>query len=142
MTASKANSNSSSITKMNNQTIKVLRAIAKERGLRGYFKLRKAELVSLLETSLMRPLRRPGPKKSLGKVTLLPKPEDMDSFELQEMAKTRPGVKSKLTEWHDWLLNHVPKSIREPVSTPSIPGHNFFLNFFKKIWMSRSKSNS
>ena len=42
---------------MNNQTIRELRAIAKERGLRGYSKLRKAELVSLLETSPMRPLR-------------------------------------------------------------------------------------
>ena len=82
---------------MNNQTIRELRAIAKERGLRGYFKLRKAELISLLGTS-MRPLRRPEPEKSLSRVTLLPKPEDMDSFELQEMAKTRSGVKSKLNE--------------------------------------------
>ena len=37
-----------------NQTIKALRAIAKERGLRRYSKLRKAELVSLLENSVVR----------------------------------------------------------------------------------------
>ena len=33
---------------MNNQTIRELRAIAKERGLRGYSKLRRVELVFLL----------------------------------------------------------------------------------------------
>jgi len=115
MTAFKTNSNYSFIIKMNNQTIKELRAIAKERGLRGYYKLKKAELVSLLETPI-RPPRRPGSKKSLGKVTLLSKPEDMDSFELEEMVKTRPVVKSKLVEWHDWLVGYVPKSIKEPVS--------------------------
>ena len=59
MTTSKINSNSSSVIKMNNQTIRELRAIAKERGLRGYFKLRKAELVSLLEETPVRPPRRP-----------------------------------------------------------------------------------
>ena len=94
-TTSNKNLDSSPIIKMNNQTIRELRAIAKERGLRGYYKLRKAELVSLLDTPI-RPPRRPGPKKSLGRVTLLPKPEEMDQFELQEMAKTRPVVKSKL----------------------------------------------
>ena len=109
------NPNSSSVMKMSDQTIKGLKAIAKERGLRGYHKLRKAELVSLLETPT-RPPRRSGPGRSFSRVTLLPEPKDMDNFELGEMVKTCPMVKSKLTEWHDWLLSHVPKSIREPVS--------------------------
>ena len=94
---------------MNNQTIKELRAIAKERGLKGYYKLRKAELVTLLETP-QRPPRRPGQKKALDKVTILPKPEEMDSFELKEMTKSRSVVKSKLNEWYDWLVGYVPKS--------------------------------
>ena len=42
-------------------------------------------------------------------MTLPPKPKNMDNFELGEMVKTRPVVKSKLTEWHDWLLSHVLK---------------------------------
>ena len=46
MTASKKLFDSTSIIKMNNQTIRELRAIAKERGLRGYYKLRKDELVN------------------------------------------------------------------------------------------------
>ena len=112
MTTSKVNSNSSPVIKMSNQTIRELRAIAKERGLRGYFKLRKAELISLLGTSV-----RPEPEKSPSRVTLLPKPEDMDSFELQEMAKTRSAVRSKLNEWYDWLVGYVPESIKKPVSS-------------------------
>ena len=35
--------------KMNNHTIIQLNAIAKERGIRGYYKLRKAELIYALE---------------------------------------------------------------------------------------------
>ena len=35
---------------MNNHTVVQLKAIAKERGIRGYYKLRKAELIHALET--------------------------------------------------------------------------------------------
>ena len=36
---------------MNNNTVKQLKAIAKERGIRGYYKLRKAELISVFEAT-------------------------------------------------------------------------------------------
>ena len=133
MTTSKMNSNSSSVIKMNNQTIRELRAIAKERGLRGYYKLRKAELVSLLGTSMGSP-QRPGPKKSLSsKVALLPKPEDMDVFEQQEMTKTRPGVKSKLNEWYDWLVDYVPESIKKPVSSVFSRAKNHIMKLYGDV---------
>ena len=35
--------------KMNTKTVKQLKAIAKERGIRGYYKLRKAQLINSLE---------------------------------------------------------------------------------------------
>ncbi|WP_227549598.1 Rho termination factor N-terminal domain-containing protein, partial [Acinetobacter baumannii] len=107
MTASNKFLDSSSIIKMNNQTIKELRALAKERGLRGYYKLRKAELIDLLD-SPVRPPRRPG------QVDILP--EDMDDFELQEMVKNRSVVKRKLNEWYDWLVSYVPEPIKNRVS--------------------------
>ena len=116
MTTSKVNSNSSSVIKMNNQTIRELRAIAKERGLRGYFILRKAELVSLMETPV-RPPRRSGQGVNLGRATILPRPGQMDVIEQQEMTKTRSAVKSKLNEWYDWLVDYVPESIKKPVSS-------------------------
>ena len=116
MTNSKKFSNSTDIIKMNNQTIRELRAIAKERGLRGYYKLLKAELVALLETPV-RPPRRPGKRKNLGRAAILPKPEEMDVFEQHEMTKNRTVVKNKLNEWYDWLVDHVPKSVRKPTSS-------------------------
>ena len=106
---------SQSIINMNNQTVKELRAIAKDRGLKGYYKLLKAELVSLLKTPI-RPPRRLGQRKPLREVTILPKLEDMDTFEKQEMMKNRSVVKTKLNEWYNWLVSYVPKPIKEPVS--------------------------
>ena len=37
----------------------------------------------------------------------------MDIFEQQEMSKSRPQVKGKLNKWYDWLINHVPKPIKD-----------------------------
>ena len=37
--------------KMNNNTVKQFKAIAKERGIKGYYKLRKAELINALEAT-------------------------------------------------------------------------------------------
>ena len=46
----------------------------------------------------------------------VPSPQEMDIFEQQEMSKSRPQVKSKLNEWYDWLINHVPKPIKDGAS--------------------------
>ena len=40
----------------------------------------------------------------------------MDIFEQQEMSKSRPQVKTKLNKWYDWLINHVPKPIKDDAS--------------------------
>ena len=40
----------------------------------------------------------------------------MDIFEQQEMSKSRPQVKSKLNDWYNWLVNHVPKTVKDKVS--------------------------
>ena len=32
-----------------------------------------------------------------------------NEFEKEEMKKSRPVVKNKLNEWHDWLVDYVPK---------------------------------
>ena len=32
------------------------------------------------------------------------------------MSKSRPQVKSKLDKWYDWLINHVPKPIKDGAS--------------------------
>ena len=40
----------------------------------------------------------------------------MDIFEQREMSKSRPQVKGKLNKWYDWLINHVPKPIKDGAS--------------------------
>ena len=40
----------------------------------------------------------------------------MDIFEWQEMSKSRPQVEGKLNKWYDWLINHVPKPIKDGAS--------------------------
>ena len=39
-------------------------------------------------------------------------PKEMDEFEKEEMKKGRSLVKNKLNEWYDWLVDHVPKPIK------------------------------
>ena len=45
-----------------------------------------------------------------------PTQQEMDIFEQQEMSNSRPQVKSKLNKWYDWLINHVPKPIKDGAS--------------------------
>ena len=100
---------------MNNKSVRELRAKAKDSWLKGYYKLKKAELIDLLDTP-QRPPRRAGQKKPIRQVTILPNSEDMDNFELREVLKNRSVVKEKLNEWYDWLVSYVPKPIKELVS--------------------------
>ena len=32
------------------------------------------------------------------------------------MSKNRPQVKNKLNDWYDWLVNHVPKTVKDKAS--------------------------
>ena len=34
----------------------------------------------------------------------------------QEISKSRPQVKTKLNKWYDWLINRVPKPIKDGAS--------------------------
>ena len=85
-----------SVIKMNTSTVHELREIAKERGLRSYNRLRKQELIDLLNAPV-RPPRSAGRRGALRKVTLIPHPADMDMFERREMerADQLKGVSSK-----------------------------------------------
>ena len=42
-----------------------------------------------------------------------PTSQETDIFEQREMSKSRPQVKGKLDKWYDWLINHVPKPIKD-----------------------------
>ena len=116
-----------------NMRIPKLKSLARDRGLRNYSRMRKAELVALLRNNGIpegprapTPRTRPPPPlpptqtwepiddRRPGK----PSPQVMDIFEKQEMSKSRPQVKGKLNKWkwYDWLINHVPKPIKDGAS--------------------------
>ena len=102
-----------------------LKSLTRERRLRGYSRMRKAELVALLQNS-------PPPSQSRASTSPTPptqtwepiddrrprkpSPQEMDIFEQQEMSKSRPQVKGKLNKWYDWLINHVPRPIKDGAS--------------------------
>ena len=99
-----------------------LKSLARERRLRGYSRMRKAELVALLQNSPPPGQSRtstsaPPPTQTLEPIDdrrpRKPSPQEMDIFEKQEMSKRRPQVKTKL---NDWLINHVPKPIKDGAS--------------------------
>ena len=117
-----------------------LKSLARERRLRGYSRMRKTELVALFQNS-----PPPAPRTRPPRPTRPPTPplwmcpsvapsrgatwepiddrrprahtqQEMDIFEQQEMSKSRPQVKGKLNKWYDWLINHVPKPIKDGAS--------------------------
>ena len=107
-----------------------LKSLARDQGLRNYSRMRKAELVALLQnnpppaprTRPPRPTRPPPPPPTQtwepidDRKPRKPSPQEMDIFEQQEMSKSRPQVKGKLNKWYDWLINHVPKPIKDGAS--------------------------
>ena len=108
-----------------------LKSLTRERRLRNYSRIRKAELVALLQnnpppaprTRPPRPTRPPPPPPPTqtwepihDRKPRKPSPQEMDIFEQQEMSKSRLQVEGKLNKWYDWLINHVPKPIKDGAS--------------------------
>ena len=87
-----------------------LKSLARDRGLRNYSRMRKTELVALLQNnpppgqSRTRPPPPPPPTQTWEPIDdrrpRKPSPQEMDIFEQQEMSKSRPQVKSKLNKWY------------------------------------------
>ena len=48
----------------------------------------------------------------------------MDEFEKEEMKKSRPVVKNRLSKLYDWLINYVPKPIKKAVKKSFLRAKN------------------
>ena len=91
---------------MNTKIVRELRSISKNKGLRGFYKLKKADLLALLLEQSSEEMPTPPPRVS-GKerrrtppVKIISSPHEMDEFEKEEMKKSRPVVKNRLNEWY------------------------------------------
>ena len=99
-----------------------MRSIAKDKGLPSYYKLKKDVLVALLleESAEEIPAPPSGSKEKkrrpLLPVKIIPGPQEKDEFEKEEIEKSKPVVKYRLNELYDWLLDYVPKLIKNAVS--------------------------
>ena len=102
-----------------------LKSLTREDRLRNYSRMRKAELGALLQNNLppaprTRPPPPPPPTQTWEPIDdrrlRKPSPQQMDIFEQQEISKSQPQFKTKLNKWYDWLINHVPKPIKDGAS--------------------------
>ena len=127
-----------------------LKAIARERGLRGYSRLRKAQLIALPQNNPPTPRTRPPrptrpsppPPRSVRfrpdrlrqpEMLRQPSPQEMKKFEQQEMSKSRSQVTSKLNDWYDWLINHVPKTIKDGASRAFKTFKDKIIGFYNRV---------
>ena len=93
-----------------------LKSLTREHRLRGYSRMRKAELVAWFQNNgtqdeprapapHTRPPPPPSPTQTWEPIDdsrpRKPNPQEMDIFEQQEISKSRPQVKTKLNKWYD-----------------------------------------
>ena len=87
------------IIKMNTKTVRELRSIAKNKGLHGYYKLKKDDLVASLLEKSVEEMSTPAPRgkgKERRPVLLLkiiPSPQEMDEFEKRRDEKEQASGK-------------------------------------------------
>ena len=63
----------------------------------------------------------------------MPGSQEMDIFEQQEICKNRPQVGSKLNDWYDWLVNHVPNPIKDKASRAFETFKDKFMELYNRV---------
>ena len=92
---------------MNNHSVVQLKAIAEERGVRGYYKLRKAELIHALEAAILVEQTSNNFDESIpndSTPVLQPTPWRPSNV----TTKDKQNLKQKIKDFGEWLLNYIP----------------------------------
>ena len=124
------------IIKMNSKTVRELRSIAKYKVLRGYYKLKKDDLVALLLEESAQEMPSPLPRTKGKKrrfvlpAKIIPGPQEMNEFEKKEIEKSRPVVKNRLNKWCNCLIHYVLKTIKNAVSKIFSKAKNSILRLY------------
>ena len=77
--------------------------------------------------------RQPELRRQLEERQRQPSLQEMDIFEQQEMNKSQPQVRDKFKEWYNWLVNHVPKPIKEQASRAFKAAKDKIMGFYKGL---------
>ena len=102
-----------------NMKVKELKALAKERGIKRYYRLRKAELIEIFGIQAP-PKIIEEPVPEINKPVLSPTKMENRSrvSSLAGLAKKQADlVKKAINEFADWIINLVPEPIRRTVNT-------------------------
>ena len=108
---------------LNKMKLNELKKQVKERNIKGLnikniTYIKKADLIALLKNNDVN--------------NVLISEKQMDIFEKEEMSKSRPQIKSKLNEWRDWLVNHIPESINNVTNENFKTFKNKIMMLYKK----------